>query len=294
MKKTVCAILSLVLCVCAAAIGEPASLSFSASNDLSELNALNGKQVTIVGYMATMSPVTGEFMYLMNLPYQSCPFCVPNTTQLANTMAVYAKSGKSFEFTDQAISVTGTLRVEDYSDEFGYVYNYRIVDAAYETVDLSQISTEYALWTRLASEGITAEIYSMFDYLYFICQWQDYQFNYYDEDGSYHTVPIWPGDVMNLLEDEEYGYKTQTSDDYFTNLIERVRAVSPTQLEDLVKILEECEKVRAFALDELYGEKFHYIEETDGYGQDAYDELYLAWQEVYYEFSGDWINKWQL
>ena len=34
-----------------------------------------------------------SFMFLMNLPYQSCPFCVPNTSQLSNTMEVYPKKG---------------------------------------------------------------------------------------------------------------------------------------------------------------------------------------------------------
>ena len=272
----------------------PAALSFSASNDIKELQSLDGQRVTIVGYMATMSPISGAFMYLMNLPYQSCPFCVPNTAQLANTMAVYAPSGKKFDFTDQAIRVTGTLRVEDYSDEFGYEYNYRIVDASYTVVDLSSIRSDYALWTALASEGITSEIYGMFDYLYFICQWQDYMFNFVDETGQMQTVPIWPGDVMGLLEDDEYGYRTQTDDDYFQNLIRRVRAISPDALEDLVAILQQCEEVRAYALGELYGENFKYDPETDGYTQDAYDELYLAWQDVWYAFAGDFINRWQM
>ena len=85
------------------------TLSFSQANSVEAMQKLDGKQVNIIGYMSTLSPINGSFMYLMNLPYQSCPFCVPNTTQLSNTMAVYAKSGDSFEFTDRAIKVTGTL-----------------------------------------------------------------------------------------------------------------------------------------------------------------------------------------
>lgn len=270
------------------------TLSFSASNSINELKALDGKKVSIIGYMATVSPISGAFLYLMNLPYQSCPFCVPNTTQLANTMAVYAPSGKSFAFTDQAIQVTGTMKIGDYKDEFGYEYAYRIIDASYTTVDLSKIDSDYALWTALASDGVIAEIYGMFDYLYFICMWQDYQLNYYNEAGQQQTVPMWPGDVMQMLEDAENGYKTQTDENYFKDLIKRVRAVSPDKLEDLVAILEKCEEVRAFALGELYGNKFKYVEETDSYTQDAYDELYLAWQDVWFAFAGDWINKWQL
>ena len=311
MKKYLSVLLIVCLTLCLAACGSDetkpeapagiaqsengvATLSFSAANSINELKALNGKKVTIIGYMATMSPISGAFMYLMNLPYQSCPFCVPNTTQLANTMAVYAPKGKSFTFTDQAIQVTGTLQIGNYVDEFGYEYGYRIADASYTTVDLSKIDGDYALWTAMASEGLTADIYAMFDYLYFICMWQDYTFNYVDESGAQHSAPMWPGDVMNLLSDSEYGYKTQTDENYFKDLIRRVRAISPDKLEDLVAILEKCEEVRSYALDELYGNKFKYVEETDSYTQDSYDELYLAWQEVWFAFSGDWISKWQL
>ncbi|MBQ3669493.1 MAG: hypothetical protein II920_09760 [Clostridia bacterium] len=286
--------LSISLTLCTSLADSPAALSFAASNDISEIKALDGKQVTIIGYMATMSPVNGEFMYLMNLPYQSCPFCVPNTTQLANTMAVYASKGRSFDFTDQAVRVTGTLKVEDYTDEFGYEYNYRIVDASCSTVDLSKVDSRYSLWTTMASDGVTAEIYAMFDYLYFICQWQDYMFNYYDENGNFQSVPIYAGDVMNLLSEEGSDYLRMSADGYFDDLIARVRRVSDTELEDLVDILNKCKEVRTFALNELYGGAYVYREDTDSFTQNSYDELYEAWYEAYWLFSGEWINRWQL
>ena len=59
-------------------------LSFKAASGYDYLKTLDGTLVTISGYMATSSPVDGSFMFLMNLPYQSCPFCVPNTSQLSN------------------------------------------------------------------------------------------------------------------------------------------------------------------------------------------------------------------
>jgi hypothetical protein len=49
-------------------------LSFKSALEYDYLKTLDGKQVTINGYMATSSPVDGSFMFLMNLPYQSCPF----------------------------------------------------------------------------------------------------------------------------------------------------------------------------------------------------------------------------
>ena len=49
------------------------------------------------------------------------------------------------------------LGLETDMDEYGYVYNYRIVDASYETVDLATVSENYALWQTIASDGIVRE-----------------------------------------------------------------------------------------------------------------------------------------
>ena len=111
-------------------------LSFQSASTFDYLKSIDGKTVTINGYMATSSPVDGSFMFLMNLPYQSCPFCVPNTSQLSNTMEVYPKNGKSFPFTNQAIKVTGKLKVANSQDEFftdryGYEFNFMIVSYRY-------------------------------------------------------------------------------------------------------------------------------------------------------------------
>ena len=65
-------------------------------------------------------------------------------------MAVYAKNGDSFEFTDRAIKVTGTLEFGDYTDEYGYEYGYRITDATYNEVDMSEMSDKMKLWQQLA------------------------------------------------------------------------------------------------------------------------------------------------
>ena len=83
------------------------TLSFSQANSVEDMQKLDGKQVNIIGYMSTLSPINGSFMYLMNLPYQSCPFCVPNTTQLSNTMEVYPKKNKKFADDGWAVWIDG-------------------------------------------------------------------------------------------------------------------------------------------------------------------------------------------
>lgn len=270
------------------------ALKFTDAVSLETLTALDGKAVSIVGYMATLSPLSGKFLYLMNMPYQSCPFCVPNTTQLANTMAVYAPEGQTFGYTDQAIRVTGTLRIEDYTDEYGYVYNYRIADASYEIVDLAALSEDYALWQSIASDGVVAEINSMFDYLHFLCQWTEYQSGYTDDDGSEVVYFLYPGDVEMYLQDTgPYGYAQEAGEDYFPGLIERIRAISANDLEDLVTIVESAQQVAATALSELRAGNYTYDSAADKYALQKNEELYNAWYDAYSQFAL-WLAKWEI
>lgn len=300
MKKILAISLAAALLLLAgcsgAAPGEEGAtaLKFTDAVSLETLTALDGKTVSIVGYMATLSPLSGKFLYLMNMPYQSCPFCVPNTTQLANTMVVYAPEGQTFGYTDQAIRVTGTLRIEDYTDEYGYVYNYRIADASYEIVDLAALSEDYALWQSIASDGVVAEINSMFDYLHFLCQWTEYQSGYTDDDGSEVVYFLYPGDVEMYLQDTgPYGYAQEAGEDYFPGLIERIRAISANDLEDLVTIVESAQQVAATALSELRAGNYTYDSAADKYALQKNEELYNAWYDAYSQFAL-WLAKWEI
>ena len=170
--------------------GEATKLSFQAASGYDYLKTLDGKQVTISGYMATSSPVDGSFMFLMNLPYQSCPFCVPNTSQLSNTMEVYPKKGESFGFTNQAIKIVGTLKVAEsedkpFTDMYGYEFNYKIVDATYTIIQADELSEDMALWQKIAETDVVSDIYRMYDYVNFLCAWNTYYVNSgTDENGN--------------------------------------------------------------------------------------------------------------
>ena len=299
MKRIAALLLALAfacagLAGCGSGGGNAARLSFKDATSIDAIRALDGKQVSIVGYMATLSPVSGKYMYLMNMPYQSCPFCVPNTTQLANTMAVYAPNGRTFTFTDQAVRVTGRMELGDYTDEYGYAYNYRIVDASCEEVDLSAVSQDYALWQAIAADGVVAEINAMFDYLYFICQWTNYTFTMTGEDGSTYQVYMYPGDVEMYLDDDgPYGYADKYAADYFPGLTARLKAISETDLDDLVQIVGDAKDVADYALAELADGHYTYDAGEDRYTLINSDELYSRWQGVYVRFS-DWLAKWQL
>lgn len=230
---------------------------------------------------------------LHDFGYQSCPFCVPNTTQLANTMAVYASDGVKFEFTDRPIRISGTLKLEDRVDSYGYTYNYFIDDAHYDVVDLSEVSAEYALYQSLAEDGVIADVNSMFDYLMFLCQWTEYTGSYTDESGSEVRYFLYPGDVELALEDVDYGYGTETAEDYFPGLIRRVEAVSATQLSELTEIISDARTVEQYARAELSSGNYSYDEEQDKYVLNNGDDLYNQFYAVYLRFS-EWLAAFEL
>ena len=302
MKKFA-ALIALLICIALLATGcgstkasssEATKLSFADSASLDTLKALDGKSVTITGYMATLSPLSGEYIYLMNMPYQSCPFCVPNTNQLSNTMAVYAASGSKFEFTDRPVQISGVMRVADKVDDYGYSYNYYIDDASYTAVDLSSVSQEYALYQSLAEDGVIADVNAMFDYLMFVCQWTEYTSSYTDESGAEITYYLYPGDTTSILEDDgPYGYAAQASADYFPGLISRVNAISSTGLTELTDIISDAQAVEQYARAELDSGNYTYDEAADKYSLTNSEELYNRFYEVYAAFS-TWLTQYEL
>lgn len=276
--------------------GDVVKLSFSEANSIDDMKKLDGNRVSIIGYMSTLSPVNGEFMYLMNMPYQSCPFCIPNTTQLSNTLAVYAKNGKSFEFTDLLIRVEGVLEFGDYTDEYGYEYSYRIKDATYSKVDSSELGDEFVLWQQLASSGVVADIYTMYDYIHFLCFWGTYSMQF---DGGRDY--LYPDDAIMFIKQDgaqfNYGYK----DGYFDGMIRRIEEVDANAFEPLEENVRRAKAVAEKALADLEGGKYERVPEYTGYFGDNRDQYrmtdYAAYdtelQAIFAEFS-EWIAEWEL
>ena len=298
MKRIICAVISAVLLLsllgCSDDDGTAKLLSFSQAQSISEMEKLDGEKITIIGYMSTLSPVSGKFMYLMNLPYQSCPFCVPNTTTLSNTMAVYAED--EFEFTDSAIRVTGWLEFGDFEDEFGYQYGYRIVDATYEELDVSDMSDELKLWQQLAASDVISEVYNMFDYVNFLCAWPSYYMNF--ESGEDY---LYPSDAIYFIETDgaqfNYGYKSG----YFEGIINQIKSVNPTAFSDLIAMIEDAKDLADSGYLELKNGNYTEVNEygnryNDGRGQyrlNKHDELKSNMDQIYSEFS-IWLSSWEL
>lgn len=289
---------------------DPVKLSFKSASTYDYLKTIDGQAVTINGYMATSSPVDGSFMFLMNMPYQSCPFCLPNTSQLSNTLEVYPEKGKSFEYTTQAIKVTGTLVVapsEDqfFTDEFGYEFNFKIVDASYSILSADEISSDLALWQQIAESGIVSDLYKMYDYVNFLCAWNTYTVpTYTDSNGNLvKGYYLYPTDALNYITKKgaqfNYGYE----DGYFDSLVSKIESIDKEKLSSLVKNVKDAETLAKKALYELEAgnytrsEQPEYLEKFDNYdfvytinkGEELKDEM----NSLYKDFTA-WISSWEM
>ena len=283
-------------------------LSFKSASGYDYLKTLDGKPVSISGYMATSSPVDGSFMFLMNLPYQSCPFCVPNTSQLSNTMEIYPKKGDSFAYTTQAIQVVGILEVcedenEPFTDLYGYEFCSKIVDATYTIIKAEDLSANMALWQKIANSDVVNDIYKMYDYVNFLCAWDTYFVNSYtDIDGNLvKGYYLWASDAERYIYTDgaqfNYGYK----EGYFDSIVSKIEKVDKEAFSDLVANVRKAEALAQKALAELqngnYTNEKQYIEKFDNtdyvYTLTNGKQLQEEMNSVYMEFS-NWLGSWEM
>ena len=288
--------------------GSITRLSFKAASGYDYLKTLDGTTVTISGYIATSSPVDGSFIFLMNLPYQSCPFCVPNTSQLSNTLEIYPKKGETFSYTSQAVQVTGTLAVsesedEPFTDKYGYEFCSKIVDATYTIIKAEDLSEDMALWQKIAGTDAITEVYRMYDYLDFVCKWNTY-FVKSSTNSKGETVPgyyLYAVDAERLIftdgKQYNYGYK----EGYFDSIVAKIEAVDKTAFADLVANVRKAEALANKAIAELqngnYTSEKKYVEK---FGKEDWiftlnkgEELVAEMNTVYTEFS-HWIGSWEM
>ena len=303
-----CALLMLSMAACGSDGGDAAKISFKSATSYEELKKLDGQTVTINGYMATSSPVDGGYLFLMNMPYQSCPFCVPNTSQLSNTMAVYAKEGKSFDYTGQAIKVVGKLVVAEdenvpFTDKYGYQFNFKIVDATYSVLTDEEITADIAMWQAVADSGIIEELYRMYDYLNFVCKWNTYFVNTYtDSNGQVHKgYYLYASDAEHYLYADgseaydgyvgqyHYGYVPG----YFEGLIAKIEKLDMEETKVLIQNVRDAQVLANWALQELqsgnYTYEMQYIEKFDNsdyvYTLTNGEALAQEWARVYNTFE---------
>ncbi|MBQ7566612.1 MAG: hypothetical protein IJT18_05770 [Oscillospiraceae bacterium] len=293
-RRTICALgcLLTALCLLLSACGGSADtggttrLTFADSIDIGRISELSGHTVEIVGYMATVSPVSGSYIYLMNLPYQNCPYCVPNTQQLSNTIAVYAKEGSPFKFYDGPINVTGTLETGDFSDEYGYTYSYRIADAVYTAVDSAEASEKLALWERITNAEIASDVYSMFDFIAFEANWTNYTGK--DKDGN--TFWLYPADVAYF---EEQQFTKQSASGFFPDLIRRAEAIDDSRMAELIRIIKDGQALKDKAVSEREAGNYTYDAAADQYTLTSGEAMLAEAQDLYSRYAV-WLENFSL
>ncbi|MBE6673750.1 MAG: hypothetical protein E7596_01435 [Ruminococcaceae bacterium] len=282
--------------------GEYTRLSFKSTLSYDYLKTLDGENVSINGYIATSSPVDGSFIFLMNMPYQSCPFCVPNTTELSNTIEVYPKKNQKFDYTASAVKVSGKLVVSPsvdqfFTDPYGYQFNFKIIDAEYETLKSEEMGADFAVWEKFAQSGVIDEIYKMYDYVDFVCKWNEYYVN---------TTPTHKGYYLNAEDTKMYlesgSKKYGTDPDYFSGLIAKVEAIDKEAFSQLVENIKQAETLAKKAYSKLYNGEYdkgelHYIEEFDRmdykYTINGGEELKAELNNIYTGFE-EWLGSWEL
>lgn len=282
-------------------------LSFKSAASFEYLQTLNNKEVTINGYMATSSPVDGSFIFLMNMPYQNCPFCKPNTSQLSNTIEVYPEAKEKFSYTTSAIKIVGTMVVAEdinkpFTDPFEYEFVFKIVDADYRILKDSDLSSELALWQKFANTSLITDIYKMFDYIDFVCKWPTYFINpTTNADGTVNPgYYLWAGDADMFIKTSgsqyNYGYK----EGYFDNFITRINKISTTGFETLIQIINDAKDLATYAVSELdqghYTAEEKYVEKfgnTDKVFTLNDTTLASKADDLYYRFA-DWLSSFEM
>jgi hypothetical protein len=105
-------------------------------DDLSFSNTakqLNGKTITIQGFMAPHLKVESDFFVLSNSPVETCPFCASEDEWINTIIFVRMKKRQEAVKPGDLIQVVGRLEIGPQTDAAtGFVSRVRLVDASFQ------------------------------------------------------------------------------------------------------------------------------------------------------------------
>lgn len=238
-------IFSLTACSNASENNDDNATKIKFSQTIEDLKKLDGKKVTITGFMSLLSPLNGSLIYLMNIPYQSCPFCIPNTTTLANTIAV---KGENIELTALPVKITGTLVFGKFSDSYGYEYDYRIENAQIEKLSEEEVSEQAKVYYTVAQGGYLDEIAFVIDCIT--------QVGYYEEMGidpkTFSSNGDIPFEIYSTAKSTIEKLNQNGEYDSFLTLLNKTETVRTNINKDLAANNIDAYKSYASVSDELY------------------------------------------
>lgn len=95
-----------------------------------KVKALEGRTVSMQGFMAPPLKAEANFFVLTQIPMALCPFCSSDADWPEDIVVVYLDRPQTFEQANGIIEVAGRLEVGSWTDpETGFVSLLRIVDA---------------------------------------------------------------------------------------------------------------------------------------------------------------------
>lgn len=100
-----------------------------------KVKQLNGKPVTMRGFMAPPLKAEANFFVLTEVPVALCPFCDSDADWPSDIVVIYFDRAQTFEQANGMIEVSGTLEVGSWTDpETGFVSLLRIVGAQFRRI----------------------------------------------------------------------------------------------------------------------------------------------------------------
>jgi hypothetical protein len=98
-------------------------------------HSLNGRPVSMVGFMAPPLKAEATFFVLTRMPLSVCPFCETEADWPSDIVVIYTDEPISVVPFNFPIRVEGTLELGTYKDaEMGFVSRVRIVGAEFARV----------------------------------------------------------------------------------------------------------------------------------------------------------------
>lgn len=204
-------------------------------SDIKEQHLLNGKRVTITGYMSPLLAPTKNYFYLTQVPYDS-ELNFPKEEQAIAVYVDVAKTEKNgvFEYTSTPITVTGTLICGQYIDNNGFEHQQRIINATVK----DYTDEKYQKYIDIASAQVYSDVWMYYNLLETIVTEQvseeeivEIQESHLEDMLLYLVMTQYGDDSIVGVIDKELGLIQQVNDrigksDYeFTDLQEEVKGL---------------------------------------------------------------------
>lgn len=181
---------------------------------------LDGKKVSMTGFMAMQSPLDGSFIYLTNAPLVSCPYCAPGTSTPIYAIPAIAAAGKPITYTEQPITIIGVLEVKDKTDQFGYTTPFRINVESLSMADAAQMSQSLKEYSMLVSDGVIMDVLLVLDQLI--------TYTYYDLQKNFQGTSQLDPNMIYAVDIEK-----------IDGLIKKVKGYGLSSFDPLVDILQK-------------------------------------------------------